>query len=56
MDDEELPLKGCLPVTSKNRITPHAQTSTAGLFNFVFPLKTYGDMYLKVPQSTSGLN
>lgn len=56
IDDEEFPLKGFLPVTSKYKITPHAQTSTAGLFSLVLPLRTYGDIYLKVPQSTYGLN
>lgn len=54
--DDELPSNGNFPVTNKYNITPQAHTSTAGLFIFVLPDNTSGDIYLNVPQSTSGLN
>jgi hypothetical protein len=37
-------------------MTPHAQTSTAGVLIFYFPLKISGDIYFKVPVSASLLN
>lgn len=53
--NEELPSKGNFPVVNKNRITPQAQTSTAGLFILVFLDKIYGGIYRRVPQSAYGL-
>jgi hypothetical protein len=37
-------------------MTPHAQTSTAGVLIFYFPLKISGDIYFNVPVSASLLN
>lgn len=45
------PLKGNSPTIIMKRITPIAQTSIAGVIYLVFPFKTSGAIYLKLPAS-----